>query len=189
MTILHRCDWVSNDTLYQDYHDKEWGVPVYDDATLFEFILLESMQAGLSWITILKKRETFREAFDQFDYQKIALYNEDKIEELMLNSGIIRNRLKVMSAINNAQNFIKIQEEFGSFSSFIWAYVNEKPINNQWESIKDVPATTALSDQISKDLKKRGFKFLGTTTIYAFMQAVGLVDDHVKNCFRYQAHP
>ncbi len=189
MKTVNRCNWVSQDSLYQAYHDNEWGVPVHDDATLFEFILLESMQAGLSWITVLKKRENYREAFDQFDYLKIAQYDDLKVEELMQNAGIIRNRLKIMAAINNAQKFQSIQDEFGSFSNYIWAYVDQKPLLNQWKTIKEVPATTPLSDQISKDLKKRGFKFLGTTTMYAFMQAVGIVNDHVENCFRYHQQP
>ncbi len=189
MKTVNRCNWVSQDPLYQAYHDNEWGVPVYDDATLFEFILLESMQAGLSWITVLKKREHYRAAFDQFDYLKIAQYDDLKVEELMQNAGIIRNRLKIMAAINNAQKFQRIQDEFGSFSNYIWAYVDQKPLLNQWKTIKEVPATTPLSDQISKDLKKRGFKFLGTTTMYAFMQAVGIVNDHVENCFRYPLQP
>ena len=180
-----RCFWVSDDPLYIAYHDKEWGVPVYDDKALFEFLILETFQAGLSWITILKKREHFREAFDDFDYKKIAAYNEDKYNELLLNSGIIRNKLKIKSAISNAQLFIEVQEEFGSFSKYIWAFVDGKPIKNTFDKREDVPATTVLSDKISKDLKKRGFKFVGSTVMYAYMQATGMVNDHTTDCFRY----
>ena len=180
-----RCFWVNNDPLYIEYHDKEWGVPVYDDATLFEFLLLESFQAGLSWITILKKRENFRKAFDQFDYQKIATYNEAKFNELIQNEGIIRNKLKVKSAITNAQLFMEIQKEYGSFSKYIWAFVGGEPIVNTFKSRAEVPATTVLSDAISKDLKKRGFKFVGSTIMYAFMQATGMVNDHTIDCFCY----
>lgn len=180
-----RCFWVNDDQLYIDYHDNEWGKPVYDDETLFEFLLLESFQAGLSWITILKKRENFREAFDNFDYKKIAKYNQDKFNELILNSGIIRNKLKIKSAIINAQLFQEIQKEFGSFSNFIWSYVGDRPIVNHFKSREEVPATTEISDKISKDLKKRGFKFVGSTIIYAFMQATGMVNDHTIDCFCY----
>ncbi|MFL1894696.1 DNA-3-methyladenine glycosylase I [Aquimarina sp. 2-A2] len=180
-----RCHWCSSDPLYMDYHDQEWGVPVHDDTVLFEFLLLESFQAGLSWITILKKREHFRKAFDNFDYQRIALYDNDKKEVLLQNPGIIRNKLKVNSAVTNAQNFMKVQQEFGSFDSYIWGFVNNKPIKNHWKHYEDCPATTPLSDAISKDLKKRGFKFVGSTIVYAFMQAIGMVNDHEKNCFKY----
>lgn len=180
-----RCFWVLESKLYQEYHDVEWGVPVYDDTTLFEFLLLETFQAGLSWITILNKREKFRKAFDHFDYKKIASYPESKYDALLQDAGIIRNKLKIRSAITNAQLFIKIQEEFGSFSKFIWRYVNDTPIVNEFKNKEDVPTTTALSDMISKDLKKRGFKFVGSTVIYAYMQAVGLVNDHTKDCFKY----
>ena len=180
-----RCFWVTESKLYQEYHDEEWGVPVYDDTTLFEFLLLETFQAGLSWITILNKRENFRKAFDHFDYKKIAIYPESKYDSLLQDAGIIRNKLKIRSAITNAQLFIKIQKEFGSFSKFIWGYVNDTPIVNEFQKKEDVPATTALSDKISKDLKKRGFKFVGSTVIYAYMQAVGLVNDHTKDCFKY----
>ncbi|TRX38978.1 DNA-3-methyladenine glycosylase I [Flavobacterium restrictum] len=179
-----RCNWCNSSQLYQKYHDEEWGVPVYDDATLFEFLLLETFQAGLSWITILNKRENFRKAFDNFDYQKIALYTDDKIQELLLDAGIIRNKLKVYSAVTNAQNYIKIQEEFGSFSTYIWDFVNGKPIDNNRKSLKEVTATTPLSDKISKDLKKRGFKFVGSTVVYAHMQATGMVNDHVADCWK-----
>ena len=180
-----RCFWVSSDELYIDYHDKEWGVPVFDDETLFEFLILETFQAGLSWITILKKRENFRKAFDNFDYKKIAIYKEEKFNSLILDAGIIRNKLKVKSAITNAQLFIEIQKEYGSFSKFIWSYVDGKPILNKFKTREEVPATTELSDKISKDLKKRGFKFVGSTIIYAFMQAVGMVNDHTTDCFKY----
>ncbi len=180
-----RCFWVNNDPLYIEYHDNEWGKPVFDDKILFEFLLLESFQAGLSWITILKKRENFRAAFDNFDYKKIANYQQDKFEELLVNEGIIRNKLKIKSAITNAQLFLEIQKEFGSFSKFIWKYVDGKPIKNSFKTREEVPATTALSDAISKELKKRGFKFVGSTIIYAFMQATGMVNDHSVDCFCY----
>ena len=180
-----RCFWVTDSKLYQDYHDNEWGEPVYDDASLFEFLLLETFQAGLSWITILNKREHFRAAFDNFDYKKIAKYNQQKIDDLLTNEGIIRNKLKVNSAVTNAQLFIEIQKEFGSFSKFIWSYVDGKPIVNHFKDRGEVPATTPISDTISKDLKKRGFKFVGSTVMYAFMQAVGMVNDHTTDCFKH----
>lgn len=180
-----RCFWVNSDPLYIDYHDNEWGKPVYDDETLFEFLLLESFQAGLSWITILKKRENFRKAFDNFNYKKIANYNEKKFDELIVNEGIIRNKLKIRAAITNAQLFQEIQKEFGSFSKYIWSFVNEKPIVNKFETREEVPATTEISDAISKALKKKGFKFVGSTIIYAFMQATGMVNDHTTDCFCY----
>ncbi|GAA4949896.1 DNA-3-methyladenine glycosylase I [Algibacter agarivorans] len=181
----YRCGWCEGDDLYEAYHDNEWGVPVYDDATLFEFLILETFQAGLSWITVLRKRENFRKAFDNFDYKKIANYNKGKIDELLLDAGIIRNKLKIKATITNAQSFIKIQKEFGSFSKYIWGFVDGKPIKNECISMQDVPATTAISDVLSKDLKKRGFKFVGPTVVYAHMQATGMVNDHVKGCFRY----
>lgn len=181
-----RCHWCEGDELYMAYHDDEWGKPVFDDKTLFEFLLLETFQAGLSWITILRKRENFRCAFDDFDYEKIADYSEEKIQELLLDAGIVRNKLKVRSAVNNAQAFLKIQEEFGSFSKYIWGFVDGKPIQNTWETKEKVPATTPLSDKISKDLKKRGFKFVGSTVIYAHMQATGMVNDHVVDCFLHK---
>ena len=183
--MKQRCFWVTDSKLYQDYHDFEWGVPVYDDETLFEFLLLETFQAGLSWITILNKRENFRAAFDDFDYQKIAKYSEAKYNELLQNAGIIRNKLKIRSAITNAQLFIEIQKEYGSFSKYIWNFVNHEPIINKFHNKKDVPATTELSDTISKALKKKGFKFVGSTVMYAFMQAIGMVNDHTTNCFKY----
>jgi len=181
----HRCGWCVGDDLYEAYHDKEWGVPVYDDDTLFEFLILETFQAGLSWITVLRKRENFRKAFDNFDYKKIANYNQNKIDLLLEDAGIIRNRLKVKATISNAQAFIKIQEEFGSFSKYIWAFVDGKPIKNELKNYKNAPANTALSDALSKDLKKRGFKFVGSTVVYAHMQATGMVNDHEVDCFRY----
>lgn len=180
-----RCKWCLGDTLYEAYHDQEWGVPVYDDATLFEFLILETFQAGLSWITILRKRENFRAAFDNFDYKKIALYKEDKFDTLMQDAGIIRNKLKIKATISNALAFMKIQKEFGSFSQYIWAFVDGKPIKNTLKNIKDLPATTQISDHLSKDLKKRGFKFVGSTVVYAHMQATGMVNDHEVACFRY----
>lgn len=179
------CPWVGDDSLMKEYHDNEWGEPVHDDKKWFEFLLLEAFQAGLSWKTILYKRESFRAAFDAFDYEKIAQYDEAKVESLLLDAGIIRNRLKVLATISNAQAFMKLQEEEGSFNSFIWDFVDGEPIVNGWSSITDVPATTPLSDQLSKILKKRGFKFVGSTICYAFMQATGLVNDHLVGCFRY----
>ncbi|MBU3010563.1 DNA-3-methyladenine glycosylase I [Polaribacter vadi] len=183
--MKQRCFWVTDSKLYQDYHDFEWGEPVFDDATLFEFLILETFQAGVSWITILNKRENFRKAFDNFDYKKIATYSESKFNELMQDAGIIRNKLKIRSAISNAQLFMDIQNEFGSFSKFIWSYVDGKPILNEFHKKEDVPATTPISDKISKDLKKRGFKFTGSTIMYAYMQAVGMVNDHTTDCFKY----
>lgn len=181
-----RCNWVSNDELYIKYHDEEWGRPVYDDKVLFEFLVLESFQAGLSWITILKKRENFRKAFDNFNDKKIVKYNDAKIEELMQNEGIIRHRGKIEATINNARVFQEIQKEFGSFSEYLWNYVNGKPIDNKLKNIKDAVAKTEISDALAKDLKKRGFKFMGSTTVYAFMQAVGMVNDHITSCFCYK---
>ena len=181
----HRCGWCLGDPLYEAYHDTEWGVPVKDDSTLFEFLILETFQAGLSWITVLRKRENFREAFDNFDYNKIAQYNQTKIDSLLQNPGIIRNKLKVNATVSNARAFMATQKEFGSFSKYIWDFVNGNPIKNEWENYRDAPATTELSDIISKDLKKRGFKFVGSTVIYAYMQATGMVNDHELNCFRY----
>lgn len=184
MSELKRCGWCLGDSLYETYHDTEWGVPVYDDALLFEFLILETFQAGLSWITVLRKRENFREAFDNFDFQKISNYSEEKIEALLQNAGIIRNKLKVRATVSNAQAFIKIQEEFGSFSEYIWGFVDGKPIQNTVKDYKKAPATTEISDKLSKDLKKRGFKFVGSTVIYAHMQATGMVNDHEADCFR-----
>lgn len=183
--MKNRCLWVPDNKKYQEYHDTEWGEPVYDDETLFEFLILETFQAGVSWKVILGKRENFRKAFDNFDYKKIAKYSETKYNSLLQDAGIIRNRLKIRSAITNAQLFMNIQQEFGSFSKFIWSYVDGKPIVNQFHKREDVPATTTISDKISKDLKKRGFKFTGSTVMYAYMQAVGMVNDHTTNCFKY----
>lgn len=180
-----RCSWVGKDPLYLEYHDKEWGVPLYDDSKLFEFLILETFQAGLSWITILRKRENFRKAFDDFDYQKISGYDDEKYNELLLDAGIVRNRLKIKAAISNAIAFMEIQKEFGSFSKYIWGFTKGKPIKNKRKTMNEVPANTALSDIVSKDLKKRGFKFVGSTVIYAYMQATGMVNDHAIDCFRY----
>ena len=181
----HKCGWCVGDDLYEAYHDQEWGVPVYDDHTIFEFLILETFQAGLSWITILRKRENFRKAFDNFDYKKIANYKQNKIDTLLLDAGIIRNKLKVKATVTNAQNFLKIQEEFGSFSKYIWGFVDGKPIKNNLNNYKNAPATTPISDALSKDLKKRGFKFVGPTVVYAHMQATGMINDHEVECFRY----
>jgi DNA-3-methyladenine glycosylase I len=182
-----RCQWVpENDHLYQVYHDKEWGTPVHDDGRLFEFLILEGFQAGLSWRTILQKRENFRLALDGFDYRKIARYDEAKIAELLQNKGIVRNRLKVRATVTNAKAFLIVQAQYQSFDSYIWDFVDGVPIRNRWQRMSQVPASTKLSDRISKDLKKRGFKFVGTTIVYAFMQAVGMVNDHTLDCFRYK---
>ena len=181
----HRCGWCEGDALYEAYHDNEWGVPLKDDDTLFEFLVLETFQAGLSWITILRKRQNFRAAFDQFDYHKIAEYKQSKIDSLLHDTGIVRNKLKINATVSNAKAFIQIQKQFGSFSKYIWQFVNNKPIKNAFKNYKDAPAKTTLSDALSKDLKKRGFKFVGSTVIYATMQAIGMVNDHETNCFRY----
>ncbi|UCF65656.1 MAG: DNA-3-methyladenine glycosylase I [bacterium] len=181
-----RCDWAGRDPLYVKYHDEEWGVPVYDDQVLFEFLILEGMQAGLSWSTILKKRRNFRQAFDEFDPRKIAQYDRNKSNKLLQNPGIIRNRLKIEAAVQNARSYLTVEQEFGSFSQYIWQFVNHKPLINSWISLKEIPAKTAISDDMSKDLKKKGFKFVGSTICYAFMQAVGMVNDHVVDCFRYR---
>ncbi len=178
-----RCQWCEKDDLYRNYHDEEWGKPVWDDDKLFEFLVLETFQAGLSWYTILSKRENFRKAFDNFDYKKIIGYKEEKIQDLMQNAGIIRNQLKIRATISNAQAFINVQKEFGSFSKYIWGFVDHKPIDNRFTAMNQVPATTPLSDEISKDLKKRGFKFVGSTVVYAHMQATGMVNDHFMNCW------
>lgn len=180
-----RCGWCVGDPLYEAYHDNEWGVPVYDDATIFEFLILETFQAGLSWITILRKRENFRKALDNFDFRKIAQYSEEKIQELLKNEGIIRNKLKVRATVSNAQAFMEVQKEFGTFSEYIWSFVDGEPIINSIENYKKAPPTTDISDKLSKDLKKRGFKFVGSTVIYAHMQATGMVNDHEISCFRY----
>jgi len=185
MSSKQKCGWCVGDPLYETYHDTEWGVPVYDDDILFEFLILETFQAGLSWITILRKRENFRVAFDRFDYKSIANYNQNKIDQLLQDAGIIRNKLKINATITNAQAFIKIQNEFGSFSDYIWSFTKGKPIKNAIKDYKTGPANTALSDTISIDLKKRGFKFVGSTVVYAHMQATGMVNDHEVSCFRY----
>lgn len=182
---LERCNWTQNDEAMNHYHDTEWGVVVHNDKKLFEFILLDTFQAGLSWMTILKKRENFREAFNNFDFEKITLYNEDKVTELMNNKGIIRNKLKIKSAIINAKLFIEIRENYGSFDKFIWKFVNGRTIINKWKTMQEIPATSAESDAMSKELKKLGFKFVGSTICYAFMQAAGMVNDHLVTCFRY----
>ena len=172
--------------LYEQYHDEEWGKPVYDDQLQFEFLVLESAQAGLSWFTILQRREGYRKAFANFDYKKVAKYTDEKVEALMLDTGIIRNRAKIKATINNAQRFQEIQKEFGSFSNYIWSFVGGKPIVNKWQILKEVPATTTESDALAKDMKKRGFQFLGSTTLYAHMQATGLVNDHLVDCYQYK---
>ena len=178
-----RCAWCEKDDLYRNYHDNEWGKPVYDDQMLFEFLILETFQAGLSWYTVLKKRDNFRNAFANFDYKKVALFSEEKIQELLLDVGIIRNQLKIRAAVANAIDFMKVQEEFGTFSKYIWNFTDGKPIDNKPKTLKDISSSTPLSDAISKDLKKRGFKFVGTTVVYAHMQATGMVNDHVENCW------
>jgi DNA-3-methyladenine glycosylase I len=182
---MKRCNWASND-LNIPYHDSEWGVPLHDDRALFEFLILEGAQAGLSWDTILRKRENYRAAFDNFDPAKVAAYDEKKVAELMGNEGIIRNRLKIASAIGNAKAFLKVQEEFGSFDKYIWGFVGGKPLDNGLTEFSQVPAKTDISDAVSKDLKKRGFNFVGSTIMYAFMQATGMVNDHLTSCFRYK---
>ena len=182
----NRCGWCKGDILHQQHHHSQWAVPIKEDALLFEFLVLETFQAGLSWITILRKRENFRVAFDHFDYKKIAEYKQDKIERLLQDAGIIRNKLKVHATMSNAQAFMIVQEEFGSFSNYIWAFIEGSPIKNKVKNYKEAPPTTNVSDSISKDLKKRGFKFVGSTVMYAYMQAVGMVNDHEMHCFRYE---
>ena len=185
-TMKQRCPWPSDDKLMIKYHDKEWGVPVHNDRKLFEFLILEGFQAGLSWRTILHKRGNFRKAFDNFDFNKVAKYNKRKVNSLLKNEGIIRNRLKIEGAIINAKAFQQIRKEFGTFDKYIWGFVDGKPIKNKFKSLKHLPAKTALSDKISEDLKKRGFKFVGSTIVYAHMQATGMVNDHVVSCYRYK---
>ena len=180
-----RCAWPGNDPLYCAYHDEEWGVPLHDDRALFEFLILEGAQAGLSWITILRKRENYRAAFDNFDAARIARYDAGKIESLLLDAGIVRNRLKVEAAVNNAQKFLDVQEKFGSFDAFVWQFVGGQPRHNCWRSHAQIPASTPESDAMSKEMKRRGFKFVGTTICYAHMQATGMVNDHTTDCFRY----
>jgi DNA-3-methyladenine glycosylase I len=181
-----RCGWCTDDPLYVKYHDEEWGVPLHDDHRLFEMLTLEGAQAGLSWITVLRKRENYRLAFDQFDPQRVAAYTDDKVLALMANAGLIRNRAKILSAINNAKGVLALQKEFGSLDRFLWAYVHDKPIQHAWPDLGGVPASTELSDKLSKDLKKRGFGFVGSTICYAFMQAIGMVNDHETGCSRYK---
>lgn len=181
---MNRCDWCKGDDLYIKYHDEEWGVPVHDDRKHFEFLMLESMQAGLSWITILRKRENFRKAFDDFDYEKISTYDENKIQELLKNEGIIRYRRKIEATINNANRFMEIQKEYGSFDKYIWGFTDNEVIMNNYDNISEVPPKSDLSDRVSKDLKKKGFKFVGSVTIYAHLQAIGVINDHINSCFK-----
>ena len=183
---MKRCDWVGAEPIYHDYHDTEWGVPLHDDRRLFEFLVLEAAQAGLSWITILRKRENYRKAFADFDPQKVARFTEDRLEKLLLDPGIVRNRLKVFGAVKNAKAFLAIQKEFGSFDAYVWPFVGGKPIDGRRKGSQDVPARTAESDALSKDLTKRGFTFVGSTILYAYMQAIGMVNDHTMDCFRYR---
>jgi len=180
-----RCDWCTGSEIEMDYHDNEWGVPLHDDQRLFEFLILEGAQAGLSWLTILKKRDHYLKVFDQFDPRLVAAYSDQKIEQLLQDAGIVRNRLKVSSAVSNAQRFLEVQQEFGSFEHYIWQFTDTKVIQNQWPSMKHIPSNTRESDAMSKDLKKRGFRFVGTTICYAFMQATGMVNDHVIDCYRH----
>ncbi len=182
----HRCLWAGSDPLYQTYHDTEWGVPVHEERMLFEFITLEGAQAGLSWITVLRKRPTYRSVFANFDPEQVARFDGGQVVALLENPGIIRNRLKVASTISNAQAFLEVQQEFGSFDTYIWRFVDGTPLQNRWQSLAEVPASTPLSDAISRDLKKRGFRFVGSTICYAFMQAIGMVNDHTTDCFRWQ---
>lgn len=186
MKSTTRCSWCGEDPLYVEYHDTEWGVPLRDEQKLFEFLILETFQSGLSWITILRKRENFRKALDNFDYHKIAFYDEDKITELLQDAGIIRNKLKVRATISNAVAFLQIQNEFGSFSKYAWGFINNIPIQNNIKSMTELKATSTTSDKLSKDLKRRGFTFIGPTVIYAYMQAIGMVNDHTTDCFRHQ---
>jgi len=183
---VKRCEWCTGSELYMAYHDKEWGTPVFDDRKHFEFLVLESAQAGLSWITILKKRENYRKAYDGFDPKKVARYGDKKKSELLNNAGIVRNRLKIEASINNAVHFLEIQKEFGSFSDYIWSFTKGKPIKGKWKTLGDIPARTELSDRIALNLKKRGFKFLGSIIIYSHLQATGIVNDHITSCFRYR---
>lgn len=184
--MTKRCAWCGDDPLYIAYHDTEWGVPVRDDETLFEFLVLEGAQAGLSWITVLRKRENYRQLFDNFDAGKIARYSDRKLDKLLLDPGIIRNRLKVYGTRTNARAFLQVQEEYGSFSQYIWGFVDDQPIQNHWQSVREVPATSPVSDALSKDMKKRGFTFVGSTILYAHMQATGMINDHTTDCFRHK---
>jgi DNA-3-methyladenine glycosylase I len=182
---MNRCPWCLGNELYIKYHDEEWGVPVHDDRKHFEFLILEGVQAGLSWLTILKKRENYRKAYDNFDVKKVSEYDEAKIEELMNNPDIIRNRRKIEASINNAKKFLEVQKEFGSFDNFIWSFVDNNVVKNHWKDLSEIPATSELSDKVSKELKRRGFTFVGSTIIYAHLQAIGLINDHLVTCFRY----
>jgi DNA-3-methyladenine glycosylase I len=186
VSIMKRCSWCGNHDLYIKYHDEEWGVPVYDDRKHFEFLVLESAQAGLSWLTILKKREGYREAYENFDPRIVASFSEEKIKGLLKHEGIIKNERKIRASINNAQRFLEIQEEFGSFTKYIWRFIDDQPVINLWKTEAEIPAKTALSEAVSKDLKKRGFKFLGPIIVYSHLQATGLVNDHIVDCFRYE---
>jgi len=181
-----RCEWCGTEPLYVEYHDNEWGVPVHDDRRLFEMLILEGAQAGLNWLTILRKRENYRKAFGNFDAKKIAQYDKAKVAKLLADPGIVRNRLKIAATIQNARAFLNVQKEFGSFDRYIWQFVDGKPMKNRWKNLKEIPPRTAESDAMSKDLKKRGFSFVGSTICYAFMQAVGMVNDHMVRCFRYR---
>ncbi|BDR54528.1 DNA-3-methyladenine glycosylase [Bombiscardovia apis] len=183
---VERCEWAQVSELETDYHDHEWGVPTHDDRELFELLILEGMQAGLSWDLILRKRQNFVEAFDNFDYQTVASYGEDKIAALLSTSGIVRNKLKVRAAVSNAQAFMSVQDEFGSFDAYLWSFVDGKPIVGNWKAVEDVPCSTPLSDVVSKDLRRRGFKFTGSTIVYSYLQATGLLNDHITSCFKYQ---
>lgn len=184
--MVHRCAWCGDDEIYRAYHDDEWGIPLHDDRLLFEFLVLEGAQAGLSWITILKKRENYRKAFESFDCEKVANFSQDDIDRLMGDTGIVRNSRKIKSAIQNARAVIAIKKEYGSFDSYIWSFADDSPQQNEWKSMDEIPAETELSKKMSKDLKKRGFNFVGPTICYAFMQAVGMVNDHTRDCFRYE---
>jgi DNA-3-methyladenine glycosylase I len=183
--MMNRCSWCGDDPLYVSYHDNEWGVPVRDDSTLFEFLILEGAQAGLAWITILRKRDGYRAAFDGFDPERVARFDDERIKNLLEDPGIVRNRLKVASAVTNARAFLAVQEEYGTFADYIWSFTGGRPIQNAWRSLDQIPATTPLAETISRDLKKRGFRFVGPTIVYAHMQATGMVNDHVVGCFRY----
>jgi len=184
---MDRCSWCGADELYVKYHDEEWGVPVHDDKKHFEFLLLESAQAGLSWLTILRKRENYRLAYDDFDAEKISRYDDGKYKELLNNKGIVRNKLKIRASINNAGHFLEIQKEFGSFDRYIWNFIDNRPVVNNWSSISEVPAASGFADRVSADLKARGFKFIGPTIVYAHLQATGLINDHIKGCFRHDS--
>ena len=183
---IKRCEWASNNRLMEEYHDKEWGIPIHNDRKLFEFLILEGAQAGLTWLTVLQKRENYRKAFDEFDADKIAKYGDAKIKKLLSNGGIIRNKLKIAATVQNAKAFLEIQKEFGSFDKYIWQFANHRQKKNSWKSLKQLPSKTKESDEMGKDLKKRGFNFVGSTICYAFMQAVGMVNDHTTSCFRYK---